>query len=223
MKNLLAIFILLFLTTVSSAQINKGQWLVGGLAEVSYRQEGTPSTPNQINELDLKLSPDAGYFIIDGLAVGLRTSYFRSHNEQPGYYSFSSISKTDLTQFTGAAFIRYYFFPNTSRVNFLVDGGYAYGFSDQNTISTYGFGGMYQSNSNWVSSKVQIFFISIGPVIFVTPNIALDILASYNRMNNIDNSTYLTGIFFGAGFQLHLGKKKTTEILIKKTMQPIRN
>jgi hypothetical protein len=220
MKNLLTIFTLLFLTTVSSAQINKGQWLVGGLAEVSYQQEGTPSTPNQINELDLKLSPDAGYFIIDGLAVGLRINNFRSFYEQTVPYGYNGPYKYDLTQFTGAAFVRYYLFPNTSKGNFLVDGGYAYGFSDQ---YNYGFGGMYQNYSNWISSKVQTFFISVGPVIFVTPNIALEMLVSYNRMNNIDKSSYQTGMFFGAGFQLHLGKNKNTQVLIKKPMQPIRN
>jgi opacity protein-like surface antigen len=59
-KFLLAVIILLGISTVASAQTNKGTWLLGGAAGYS----------NQSSSSSWSISPNMGYFIKDNLAIG---------------------------------------------------------------------------------------------------------------------------------------------------------
>jgi len=217
MKNLLILFSLILFSSSAFSQITKGQWLAGGLAEIAYTQFSTTSTPNISNDLAFKISPDVGYFIFDGFALGVRTSFYKDYYEQPSMSFVTSGYKTNMTQVTGALFVRYYFLPTDSKINLLVDGGAGFGYAEQSTTYT----GTNPPNGYSNSSNMQNIFLSGGPVVFLNPNTALEFLVSYNRINV--SSNYQTVVFFGVGFQIHLGKGILQEGIKNKAMRPLRD
>ncbi len=69
MKKVLIAATLLVCSNAIFAQVNKGQWLVGGSAGFNHSSIG------DYKQTDISLAPDAGYFFIDQLAAGLRPDF----------------------------------------------------------------------------------------------------------------------------------------------------
>lgn len=177
MKKVLFASFLLVSSYVSQAQINKGQWLVGGNISFASTKYGDIKDSKVTS---FEISPDAGYFIIDKLAAGVRL----------GYSSTKAKTADDAsTEFSAAPFVRYYFLDAAQKVNVFAD-------------ASYGFG------SQGAADKESFNFYSImaGPAVFLTPNTALEFAVGYHSMGGDAYGDDRWGtIGFNVGFQIHLG------------------
>lgn len=181
MKKVLFAAFLLAGSNAIFAQVDQGQWLVGGSAGFNFGKIGDTKTTT------ISVAPDAGYFVINQLAVGLRPELTYSKTKFKGI---TGNTESSTTTFTVAPFVRYYFMPSGEKVNIFGD-------------ASYGFGSSKEKGEESVSSNY--FQIAAGPAIFLTPNTALELAVYYrsyggdafpdDRFNNFGLSV---------GFQIHL-------------------
>lgn len=200
MKLKLLVAMLCICSFPAFSQISKGQWLVGGGLDF------TSHTDERFNwatysEKEFSIPINAGYFVADNLAIGLRAKY-SNYTQDISYvsaffrdYSFSG------TSIGGGPFIRGYLVPGTSAFNLLLEGSYLYGYME--TTSQYK--GLSPSSD---SRKTSEFMIAGGPVYFINPNIALEGIIGYRSQTVIDSEDKASTFFIGIGFQVHLGKAK---------------
>ena len=109
------------LTLASEAQTSKGNFLLGGSvsfnsAKEKVTLEGTSETSKPTTTL--AFTPNAGYFIMDNLAVGGSLTLL-SVNEKE--------SETKTSTFLFAPFVRYYFLSLGENVKFLGQGSFGIG------------------------------------------------------------------------------------------------
>lgn len=158
------------------AQVNKGQWLVGGNVGFSTEKQGDADANK---ETTFNFNPNAGYFVIDKLAAGLRVNFY------------SNKAKDDDKAYSNlliGPFARYYFLPATQNVNIFADAGYAFGSA-----------GTDDKNSQ------SAFSIAAGPAVFLSPNTALEFTLAYQsfKYKDVDDRRNVFGV--NVGFQIHLG------------------
>jgi hypothetical protein len=186
MKKVLFSLALLVAGSAAFAQVNKGQWLVGG--NVGFNTEKRADANNDFRETSFNVSPNAGYFFADRIAGGLRINLESSKVKG---------AEDGFTIFTAAPFVRYYFLPAIQKVNVLAD-------------ASYGFGSL----SNGKRGSVNEFNIAAGPAVFLTPNTALEFTLAYNSKGGeyfevANDVKRLNAIRFNVGFQIHLGNAAT--------------
>jgi len=83
MRKLLPLFLmLLFMSSIAFAQVDKGNWFVAGysnfgldIGKSKYRYDGTTSENYKYS--DFYFTPEAGYFVIDKLSAGLFLDFDR--------------------------------------------------------------------------------------------------------------------------------------------------
>jgi len=218
MKHLftLAAIFIIGQTTVQ-AQLNKGQWLVGGNISFTHQSNNytSGSYTTDYKSTSFQAAPDAGYFIMKKLAVGLRPGISTSNSTTSGNgaeanYTFSYKDKATSTNYTIAPFVRYYFLPAANKVNILADVSYAYlhtkshNQTDQVSIVD----GQPQISSQTTSGKnhASVYTISAGPSIFINRTVALELLAGYAYQKYKGATTGTNNFLLSAGFQIHLGK-----------------
>lgn len=174
MKKLLFIFTLLFVASSSLfAQTQKGNWMIGGNATFASLKQG------DFKVTTIGISPTAGYFIANDLAIGASVN-LTSYKEE------DDDAETD---FSAGPFVRYYF------VN-LGPSAKLFGQADVAFGSTKIFG---------ESEGFTDWGISAGPAIFLNPNTALEITLGYGskKYKDADDATNAFGV--NVGFQIHLG------------------
>lgn len=180
MKKVLFAAFLLVSSNAIFAQINKGQWLVGGNISFSQSQYGDVKDSK---ETVFSIQPNAGYFFIDKLAGGLRLGY-----------SSDKLKTADdaTTAFSVAPFARYYFLDAAQKVNIFADASYGFGSAgakDKNSFNYYQF--------------------MAGPAVFLTPNTALELALSYKSSGgDAYGDDRMKDFGFNIGFQVHLGGGK---------------
>lgn len=185
-RKLLVAGIVLFSFSTSYAQINKGQYMVGG--NFSYdrtKQDGTKSQ-------NFSAVPNVGYFVIDKLAVGLDFAVAHQKDESVSLYKSTSVT------YGIAPFARYYVLPTNKRFNVFAEGSYGLGKSH------------YESGPTKINWDVRSYSISAGPVFFVTPNVGLELNVGYanTTTKSGDSKSVNKGLQTSVGFQIHLGKGK---------------
>jgi hypothetical protein len=161
------------------AQVNKGQWLVGGNVGFTSEKQGDDDD-NKVSQFSF--SPNAGYFFADKLAGGLRVNFSsRKVKSEEDAYSTLLI----------APFVRYYFLPAAQKVNILADASYGFGSAGYDE-----------------KSSVSGFSISAGPAVFLSPNTALEFTLGYQslKIEDVDDRKNSFGV--NVGFQIHLGGGK---------------
>lgn len=183
MKKVLFAAFLLVSSNAIFAQVDQGQWMVGGSAAFDFEKQGDDKTTT------ISIAPDAGYFVINQLAVGLRPEF--------GYTKYKTktvtgTSETSYTAYSLAPFVRYYFMPSGEKVNIFGD-------------ASYGFGSSKQKGGSSVSGNY--YQIKAGPAVFLTPNTALEFAVYYRSLGGDANE--VAGDrdnHFGlsVGFQIHL-------------------
>jgi outer membrane protein len=100
----------LFVISVS-AQTSAGKFLIGGssalnFSTTTYKYKSDDGSGTDSHEISVNFAPQFGYFVIDGLAVGLEIQAgFTSAKPDGG----SSDDTETLTTIVGAPFARYYF------------------------------------------------------------------------------------------------------------------
>jgi Outer membrane protein beta-barrel domain len=177
MKKVFMVAVATILIHTGFAQVNQGQWLVGGSASFSSSKNGDYKTSL------IEFAPDAGYFFIDNFAGGLRFSV-QSAKEELG----SMEGKASST--TIAPFVRYYFLPAAQKVNVFAD-------------ASYGFGSV--KGEEGPSVSVSGFSFMAGPAIFLSPNTALEVTLGYSSTKMEEAQDRTNTFRFGVGFQIHLG------------------
>lgn len=164
------------------AQINKGQFLIGG--DMSYRSQKI-HLGSQDRLKQFLLNANAGYFVINKLALGLRTGIITS--------SFK-IESQDVhnrsTSLTVAPFARYYFLQVKPKWNVFADAAYVTG-SDKS------------KNANLTVTQRSSFTgydVKAGPVYFINKHVALELTAGIQHRSNIQENIFVSAF----GLQVHL-------------------
>jgi hypothetical protein len=189
MKTLTLFFFIIFTATLTAtAQITKGNWLVGGSGSFSTStatSENTDGTENTQKSIGSQINPNLGYFLSDKLAVGLDLSL-----------SFSNPAGSDNSNWAIGLgpFLRYYFLPEDNQINLFSQASVRFN------------NGLSEINRD---SKSTTLGLSAGGVVFFNNSVGLELSLNYEdrtfkRANNPDSK--LNSLFLGLGFQIHLEK-----------------
>lgn len=194
MKPVFLLFLITFFSFTSYGQLTKGNWLVGGTGNFlsSKNTYTSPTFSSSSDRIDIKISPNIGYFIIDKLGVGLKTSFSKSKGQVIG--SGGQIN-TNENRFEFGPFVRYYFLEADKSYNILTDINYQYGF--------YWF--------TPTKGNITTFSASVGSVIFFNSSVGLEFLLGYYSRKEViqqngDIINQQKGFQAGIGFQIHLEK-----------------
>lgn len=156
---------------VGMEPIKTGNWMVGGaLGNIGYSFEG--------KSFGIALQPRAGYFVSDGIAIGLQTNL--------GYQS--DKDDKDSWNYGIAPFVRYYFPEGASSTGrFFTQGDIGIAGANKGNNVSFAFG------------------VNLGYAHFITQSVALETTFGYNYSKaNINNSDKATGLGVGIGFQIYL-------------------
>lgn len=183
--------ILLIFSLTAKCQLDKGSWIVGGTGSFvsSKNTYITNGYSQESNSTTIKISPSVGYFLIDKLSSGIKTSfsfYKDKVTSAGGGYS-------NVTRFEFGPFIRYYFLEKEKKINILSEFSYQYGF--------------YSANPSKGSINTLSFLT--GPVVFFNDSVALEFLIGYySRVENVEQQYKDTqkSLQIAIGFQFHLKK-----------------
>lgn len=176
-----------FLLVASSsmyAQINKGNWLVGG--NVGF-ESGKTGDFDESKYTTFTIAPNAGYFFIDQLAAGLRLDVTSTKYKE---------ADDPSSSFALAPFVRYYFLDPAQKVNIFGD-------------ASFGFG---SEKEDGESASINEYSIMAGPAIFLSPNTALEFGLYYKSRGGEaykfgDDQERWNRFGLQIGFQIHLGGK----------------
>ena len=189
MKTIKLIVVLILLSFLpSTAQITKGNWMVGGSGSFDYAKltpKNSNSSGSNINYTDdgfytVTLDPNIGYFIKDKLAIGVKINLFNSFAE------FQSFNLNDTNIGISPNF-RYYFLNVDKAYNIFIEPSYNY----------------YTNNSLGNASG---FGLKSGLAIFLNSSVAIE--PSLNYVYNESDTFKRNNFFLGLGIQVHLEKDK---------------
>jgi outer membrane protein len=183
----------------SHGQIMSGSWLIGGSAGFGFGgsktevQVGSVTTSTKVSTSNVIVSPRAGYFLIDNLAVGvdLDLSGYGS-TERDGV----DIQRSSTTFFTVGPFVRYYI--PLGEVYPFIEGGVGFG-----SVT-------YKNSLNNVETKTThgLMDIGVGPglAVFVTDNVAIEGLLRFIRSSERYDFPPSTEVrIIDSGMQLSIG------------------
>lgn len=204
MKKLL--FILFIIPFVSQAQINKGNWLVGGVLGGNY-SESEDFRNARIEETTIKavnLIGQVGYFPIKKLAIGLNAQYTASTEKLSITsffpYLYTQSFETSDNIIAAGPFVRYYLLSPDKKFNFYFQANLQKGTVERAALSVFDIGSPIERE------KIGLFayHLSAAPVFMINKRLALELVVNYSRIEHFD----FTNRFSAAiGFQVHLGKK----------------
>ncbi|KHJ38355.1 hypothetical protein PBAC_13610 [Pedobacter glucosidilyticus] len=188
MKKTIVLLLICFAFKSSFAQLEKGNWLVGGSGSFSSAKYNNDV---KYERTILILSPSVGYFFKDKLVVGLKPYYtYQLTAEDSEFANNSEINELGIT-----AFLSYYFFKKTEPFNFFTQVGYGYLWQN------------YSNNNSDDKYSQNVYEISGGPVYFINQSIGINLFLGYSladfREIEYKQKRFSTGI----GFQIHLTKK----------------
>ena len=188
MKKIIGLVIICFtiFTTKTSAQIQKGNILVGGdIANLNLTLGGGGA-------FQVTVDPKVAFFIRDNIALGAYLDFGLATAKGAG---------TD-TRYGVGALGRYYV--NDPKVNVLNHGRL---FFEGNA----GIQGISQSDG----SNTTGLGLGIGPgyAYFITPNIGLETLLKYNGVVGFGSEPYSSNLNLGIGFQIYLPGRRVQTIV----------
>lgn len=189
----LALMTLLFFSTASFAQTQKGNLMVGSsLTDFGFNFQ------NSVTEFHFNLQPKIAYFVRDGLALG-------------GYVNFGLSTASGAgtaTNYGVGALARYY--PMDKNLQKLEFSKRARFFVEANA----GFGGTNLSGDAGNASTNGLE-LGIGPGVsyFITPNVALEGALKYNVQLGFGSSVTAHQLGVNVGFQIFLPTAKAREIM----------
>lgn len=169
-------FLLMTLSLALNAQINKGNWLVGGSGEYSSQSFEFDDGEDFKREF-ITIKPNAGYFLKDKFAVGTALR-FEKFDE---FYNYGA-----------GIFSRYYFLKKDKIFNIYTQVHYDL----VHTVSP--------RNSNTNNNKVNSSFYGgrIGQVVFFNNVVGLEFAILYER--GVDSNSSSETFKALIGFQIHL-------------------
>lgn len=176
------VFIAAFLLMSSSAifaQVNKGQWLVGGNTAFTSSKQG------DMKQTSFNLSPNAGYFFMNNFAGGLRVNLATSKVKG---------DDASTSMMSVAPFLRYYFLPAAKKVNVFADAEYGFGSAK--------YGASASINEFRIAAGPAVFLSPNTALEFALFYQSLG--GDYYE----DGGNRVGTIGLNIGFQIHLGGKK---------------
>ena len=175
-KNIFFITIL-FIVFTSNAQIEKGNWMMGGSG--SFGNYKITNKDDSFSSTQIGINPNIGYFIIDKLAFGALVQVnFSFYTQGNPTYSSNAISP----------FVRYYFLENDKTINIFSQGSYE----------------ILRINHNEV--KQDKFKLKAGAVFFLNSSVGIEVALNYSKQKtNQDYEN--RAIYLDVGFQIHLEKE----------------
>jgi hypothetical protein len=177
MKKFLLSLVLLSAFIVATAQTEKGDWMVGGGFRLNTSDNNT----------EIALTPDAGIFIINNLALGGNLGFI-----------YSKRGESKITSFGIGPFVRYYF--TNAKVRPILHG--SLNFLSQKIKNT-GF----PSTTNNVTS----YFLGGGAAIFISDQVSIDGLIGYAN-SKVKNSRSNGGFALNIGFQVYLLRNQVDDL-----------
>ncbi len=173
MKKSFLTTVALFTTiAVSNAQTEKGKFLIGGQLNLTGTNSSNSSTNSTSNTLGFQISPNAGYFVANNFAIGIRANFgtiINNNNQPAGFNSIYRNNNNSLNYGIGL-FSRYYV-KVVNNFSFFIDGHLFYNHTFQKTESRdgngYGYNYSYHTNTAGVN-------IAPGFVYFVTPKLGIE-------------------------------------------------
>jgi len=199
MKRIVIILALAMISSGAFAQFNKGRYLVGGsfgITALTNKSKANSTTTTNYHDTGFSLAPNAGYFIIDNLAVGagLGLSTFSTK------FTGNNAGKNNTTSISLSPFVRYYlsqgiFFQGQFGFGSLKDKTKD-GATNTTTTTKY-------STSNWSLGAGYAYFLN--DYVAVEPTIGWQ--SNTVGRNNPDTKSINTGLFIRVGFQVYLGAR----------------
>jgi hypothetical protein len=193
MKKIFISILVLFFSVSAKSQLMKGNWLVGGSGNfASSKNTYSNINFNQTSDvIDIKISPNIGYFLVNSFALGLRPSFIKNKakvTSPGGLY-------TNVTRFEIGPYARYYFLNEKKQFNLLADVAYQFG--------------IYRFKPD--KGNIKTFSAFVGPVIYFNSVVGLEFLLGYYNRREVVSSSYETeqkSFQISIGFQIHLEKKE---------------
>lgn len=171
----------LYFISNADAQTGKGDWLIGGILELNTAK----------NSSTFEFSPNAGYFIIDNLAIGAKL-----------IYSYDKLGDLKINSFGVGPFVRYYFTESNIKPFFAGD------FDFQNQKISTGFGSSTENAFN--------YFLGGGAAIFINENVAVEGLIGY-RHTKVKEEEGNGGLNLRVGFQVYINHGQVNNMKSKLT------
>lgn len=183
MKKYLCSIVALVAVLFTNAQTEKGDWMVGGNFRLNTADKNT----------EITLTPNAGYFIVENLALG---GSFALNSSKSGNNKFTS--------FGVGPFVRYYFTSQNETIRPIIHGSFNY-LSAKNKIGTI------TSSTNTGTN----FFVGGGAAAFISNSVSIDAIMGYDRTKykNFDGSG---GFAFNVGFQVYINQGLMEKVTKKK-------
>jgi hypothetical protein len=173
------VLVFLIASFLGTAQITKGNFLVGGNGSFSYTKTDNSGSTQATKAYDITLAPNFGYFFIDKLASGIRIDFFYTQFESGDFKS-----KIDNTKL--GPFIRYYFLNSGKNLNLFIEPSFTFNIS---------------GNLNRTATSE----LKAGMVYFLNSVVGFETTLSY-AISNFENTPSGKSLFLGLGFQIHLEK-----------------
>jgi len=177
MKKILLSLVLLSVFFVAKAQTGKGDWMIGG----SFRLNTSD------NNTEIALTPDAGIFIINNLALGVNLGFV-----------YLKAGDVKVTSFGIGPFARYYF--TDAKVRPILHGNLNF-MSRKTEIA-----GVPSTTNNITS-----YFLGGGAAIFISDQVSIDGLMGYAN-SKVKNSSGNGGFALSIGFQIYLLRKQVDDL-----------
>ena len=179
MKNFLLSLVLVSVFIVTNAQTEKGDWMVGGNLRLNTSDNNTV----------IALTPDAGLFVLNNLAIGGNL-----------IFDYSKVGNIKRTDFGIGPFLRYYF--SNADIRPLLQGNLNFISSRNKTpVDSY--------TENGVN-----YFLGGGLAIFTSDQVSIDGLMGYyhSKYSKSDGSG---GFALSVGFQVYILRKQMDRVIGK--------
>jgi hypothetical protein len=158
------------------AQTEKGDWLVGGILDLNTSSENT----------SFQFSPNAGYFVINNLAVGANLQI-----------SYDKLGSLKVNSFGVGPFVRYYFTDAKIKPFFTGDMNFL------NRKITTNIGSNTESAFN--------YFLGGGAAIFINENVAIEGILGYDH-TKVSDEDGSGGLRLRVGFQVYLNRHQVRNV-----------
>lgn len=191
MKKLLLLVLSVFLvSSISFAQVGKGSKYVNASSSLSFSSMktkiGHPEGDYEYTDIEFSIEPSVGYFIMDGLAIGISGLYESSKYKHDDYES------DPYVRYGLAVFGKYYFGQGSIK---------PFGKAEVGLI------GSSEGEEDYDKDSGMLFGAGVGVAYFLNEFVAIEGGLDYNMYNlkNKEESNYTqktSGIQFKVGFTL---------------------
>ncbi len=191
MKKLSLTFLLALISLAGFSQFSKGTWLVGGSISADFQSDknkngNTTTVLDHYNQFTF--NPQAGYFVIDNLAVGAGVLMSSSTTK-----SASSNDKTTTHDVSLSPFLRYYYKYFYGQASVHVGSG-------SNKVVN-------DAGSNETTYNTSGWSVAAGYALMLNESVAVEPQIGYQSNGAKYSSTdkdVTSGLFINIGFQIYL-------------------